>query len=264
MPIFRVIKADYGKLRYRHFRAQVMRTVGLLTLVVVPCAVGVYLLDRSHRSWPYKAFDAAWNAANVISTLGSFTALSHAQKGFILLAMLSLLAVGGYALTTLTGILTSADVLSYRENWRVTRMLEKIDNHIIIVGFQRLGEVLAEELKAKGVTVVVVERDADIAAIASERGYLVVQGSSDEETALQSAQIGTAKGLLLTTEDTARKLATTLMARALNPQLRIVVLAKTSSGRDWLTHAGASDVVLVDRLIAETLIGRLESGTKLA
>ena len=51
-------------------------------------------------------------------------------------------------------------------------------------------------------------------------------------------------------DDLDRKLVLTLIARGLNPKLEIVVTDNTDTGESWLPHAGASQVVLVDDLVA--------------
>lgn len=62
---------------------------------------------------------------------------------------------------------------------------------------------------------------------------------------------------MVTTEDPDRKLAITLMAHTLNPQLKIAVTGQNNPRGALLQRAGASEVVVVEDLIAEALIGRL-------
>ena len=58
-------------------------------------------------------------------------------------------------------------------------------------------------------------------------------------------------------DDLDRKLVLTLIARGLNPKLEIVVTDNTDTGESWLPHAGASQGVLVDDLVASSLVGQL-------
>lgn len=54
-----------------------------------------------------------------------------------------------------------------------------------------------------------------------------------------------------------RALTITLLARTLNPSLRIVVLAADDPRRVVLERAGATAVVIVDDLVARTLIDNM-------
>jgi voltage-gated potassium channel len=264
MTIYRVFESRTGRLRYRMFLRQVGRILVMLLAVQAICAAGLFLLDGSALPDDDKLFNAVWNAANAVTTLGDFTDLSQGQKVFMMVAMFSLITVGGYAITTLTGILTSPDVISFRENRRVARMLADLKDHIIIVGFSRVGQLLAERIVKEGARVVVIDRNTEVAADASNRGYLVVQGAANEEQTLQRAEIGRARALLLTTEDTSHRLSVTVMARAMNPDIYLLTIGLSEPGRDWLEHAGASEVVQVDRVVADSLHERLSRKIKLA
>ena len=51
-----------------------------------------------------------------ISTLGDFTPFTVHQEAFVMVAMFTLLVIGSYSVTALTGILSSDAVMAYREN----------------------------------------------------------------------------------------------------------------------------------------------------
>jgi len=74
---------------------------------------------------------------------------------------------------------------------------------------------------------------------------------------LDRAGIERAKALVVTTEDPDRKLAITLMAHTLKPGLRIVVTGQNDPRGALLQRAGASEVVVVDDLVAAALVERL-------
>ena len=121
-----------------------------------------------------KAFNALWNAANTVTTLGSFTDFDQPQRVFMLVAMFSLMSIGAYAITTLTGLLASDQVMIYRESKAVKHMLDRIKDHLVLVGFTSVGRLVAEKARTAGSTVVVVTDIPDMAAMASAQGFLVV------------------------------------------------------------------------------------------
>jgi len=259
MPIYDVRSAALGRDLIRHWRLRVARTFGLLFVCLVLCAAGLFALDASNRPVRDRAFTAVWNASNLFSTLGDFNGLDDREKAFLIGTMLVFIAVGGYALTSLSGLLTSVPALAYRENRRVQRQLDQLSNHVVVIGFGPLGQLVARKLRDAGDTVIVVDRDAELAALASAQSFHVLQADAGEDDAA-FAQVGgldRARGLVVTTEDQDRKLAITLMAHALNPNIKIAVTGANTRRGALLRKAGASEVVIAEDLIAEALVGRL-------
>ena len=103
-----------------------------------------------------------------------------------------------------------------------------------------------------------IDRDDATAAQASDMGFLVVKGDADiDDGVLRSARIDTASALFVTTADEHRNLTLTLMAHTLNPKLRIVVTGADERLGQMLRRAGASEVVIAERLLADAMLGRL-------
>ena len=53
---------------------------------------------------------------NLVTTLGDFTSLDQRERIFMMATMVFFLIIGGYALSRLTGILSSDAVMALREN----------------------------------------------------------------------------------------------------------------------------------------------------
>lgn len=68
--------------------------------------------------------------------------------------------------------------------------------------------------------------------------------------------------MYVTTEDPDRKLTITLTAHTANPALAICVTGQNDARGALLRRAGASEVVVIDTLIAESVVARLETGPK--
>jgi len=257
MPIYRVI-AGLGTLHSHEWRRRVLRTVGLLFVVLAVCAVGLIALDSSTQLLPAKTFRGLWNALNLVTTLGAFSSLDQREKLFMMATMVAFLIIGGYALSSLTGILSSDAMMALRENRKMQRTLDRLANHVIVIGFGELGRLVADRLLHAGEQVVVIERSDDLAAQASVLGYLVVQGDAGRDDAvLDRSRVEQARALVVTTEDPDRKLSITLMAHSRNPKLKIAVTGSNSSRSALLQHAGATEVVVLDDLIAGALVDRL-------
>lgn len=258
MAIYRVREPLLGPLQLKEWRRRAIRTLGMLLLAVVGCAVGLLVLDPSNEPWTQRGFVALWNAANLVTTLGDFTDLSEGQKTFLVGAMFTFLIAGGYALSQLTGILSSDAVMTHRENRSMAHTLDHLSNHVVVIGFGPLGRLVAERLRNAGEIVVVIDRKDDLAGRASQLGYMVVQGDAgSDDRVLERARIYSAKSLVVTTENADRTLAITLMAHTANPKIKIAVTGRNSQWGTLLQHAGASEVVIADDLVAGALIDRL-------
>lgn len=258
MRVFRVHEARLGAMRIREWRRRAGHIVTLLGLLLVGAVAGLVLLDQSHAPLAEKISTAVWNAANLITTLGDFSAFDGYQKPFMILAMFATLLVGGYAMSRLTGMLSSDDVMIYRENRIMERKLEHLANHVVVVGFQSLGELVAQRLHTAGETVLVLVGDEAQAAHAADRGHFVVAGSPGVfDDVLRHARLEHAKALVVTTSDTNNTLAIALLAHSLNASLPISAPGENPLRKELLQNAGATNVVIADELVANALIGNL-------
>jgi hypothetical protein len=263
MPVYRVVEPRVGRLHWQEWRRRVLHVVGLLLVTLAVCALGLTALDTSDQPLPAKVFRGMWNALNLITTLGDLSDLDEREKVFMMATMVGFLVLGGYAVSNLTGILSSDSLMAYRENRKMEHKLDDLADHVIVIGFGALGRLVAGRLRDAGEQVVVVDRGSDLATQASSLSYLVVQGDAGvDEAALDHAGVQRAKALVVTTEDPDRKLSITLMAHSRNPKLKIAVTGANSPRGALLHHAGASQVVITDDLIANALVEGLSKSAK--
>jgi hypothetical protein len=259
LAIYRFIEPRIGHARLRQWRWGALRVLLLLVLIIVVSAVGLALLDNSESDSQHKLFLGLWNAVNLVSTLGDFSSFDVRQKAFMMGAMLCVMVTGAYAITQLTGLLSSPEVVAYRENRHMERALDKLSGHVVVIGYVGLGKLLANQLRESGQHVVVLDRDDGNAALASESGFMVIKGDAGvDDGVLNSARISVARAMYVTTADPHRNLTLTLMSHTLNPKLRIVVAGSDERWGQMLRRAGASDVIIADRLLADAMLGCLQ------
>jgi voltage-gated potassium channel len=258
MVIYHVEEPHLGAVRTREWHRRAFHTVGLLVLVLGCATTGLALLDRSHDPLSTKVFTAVWNGVNLVTTLGDFSDFDEGQKAFMLMAMFATMLVGAFAVTRLTGILSGDDVMIYRENKAMKRHLDDLSDHVVVVGYRAIGELVAARLRTAGHTVLVLVGNAALANKASEHGYLVVLGEVGLfDEVLKRARLEFARGLVVTPAEADVNLAITLMAHTINPKLWIAVSGENSLRRILLESAGASHIVIADDLVAQALVGQL-------
>jgi voltage-gated potassium channel len=161
--------------------------------------------------------------------------------GLILLGSGTLL----YFASTLTALLVEGDLRGVLQRNRMTRKLDKIQDHIIVCGVGGTGGNIAIELHKTHNEFVAVDNDPDkIERLTQEIGPLLsVIGDASEDHTLEEAGISRAKGLIVSLPDDRDNLYVTLTARALNGKLRIVAKAIEAEAEYKVRRAGADAVV---------------------
>jgi hypothetical protein len=247
-----------GRQRFQAWRTQALRTLAVLTALVFVCAGGLALLDTGAGTLSDKMLEGLWNAVNLLSTLGDFSGFNHAQKRYMIVMVVIAVLIGGVAITNLTGLLSSEDVMIYRENRAMIKALATLSDHVVVVGYDAVGQLVAERLREAGDTVVVVTAVDTFAALASSRKFFTVSGNAGaDDTVLAAARIDCARALIVATNDPNHNLVITLSAHAANPKLAIAVYGDSGARKALLERAGASIVVTADDLIARALVGHL-------
>ncbi len=120
--------------------------------------------------------------------------------------------------------------------------------HAVIAGFGDVGSAAYQEMLASGIPCVVVD----------SRKYDVNQvvGNAEDEHVLKQAKIEDAQFCIVALNNDDVNIFTTLMARNLNPGIRILARANEPASVDKLYRAGADYVALLPMIGGQT-IGRI-------
>ena len=258
MPLYTTVPPSEGRRQLREWRISLLRAASLFLLTLFGCMAGLLVLDDLDKPMPERFFRALWNAANTISTLGDLNTLNRNQEWFMIGAMFTLVTVGGYAISNLTGIISANDVRAYREYRRVERKLASLSGHVIVAGYGAFGRRVANLMRARGQTVVVLEFEEARANAASDAGYVTVLLQAGRDEALGKVRVEMASAMFVLVANPDRRLTLTLIARNLNAKLPILVSDESDTEDSWLPHAGASRVVLVDDLVAQAMVNELD------
>jgi CPA2 family monovalent cation:H+ antiporter-2 len=134
-----------------------------------------------------------------------------------------------------------------------TRLGESSDKpRAIIVGYGPVGKTASTILTDFGIEPVVVDLNVDTVANLLAMGKLAVYGDAAQREILTAAGVANAKYLLLTIPDLQTRTVIVLVARELNPELKIFVRARYMEERAWLEEIGATEVCFEE---AEAAIG---------
>ncbi|MGE0608407.1 MAG: TrkA family potassium uptake protein [Pirellulales bacterium] len=147
--------------------------------------------------------------------------------------------VGGFMQMLIDGELKQA--LGAR---RMTKEIDRLQDHTVICGVGRMGTILARELKSADKPFVVIDTDERRLHNAEEQGYLVVNGDAAEERALEQAGIRRAAVLATVLPNDAANVFVTITAREMNPNLMIIARGENPRTEKKLLGCGANRVVL--------------------
>jgi CPA2 family monovalent cation:H+ antiporter-2 len=114
---------------------------------------------------------------------------------------------------------------------------------IVIIGFGRVGRLVAEMLAVHGRSWLAVDSSADAAAAARREGHPVIFGDASRPEMVDRLRLGHAAALVLTMDDPVLSVRLTRKVRGWCPDLIIVARARDADHAGELYRAGASDAV---------------------
>jgi Trk K+ transport system NAD-binding subunit len=170
------------------------------------------------------AVDAVYFTVTVITTTGFGDINMRDESPALKLYANLLMLLGAAALAVLYALLTDAIVTA-----RLARAgigpARHIHDHVIVCGLGNIGFRIVDALVDMGVPVVAVEHNESVRAIAAlrRRRVPILIGDSRSEEILRNARVGDAACLVAATSDDVANLEAALNARAMRPDLRVVL-----------------------------------------
>lgn len=222
----------------------------LRLLLSVTALLGVFVIGASGYVWiegdqNLSALDAAYMTTITLSTVGfgEVWDLSPAGKLWTIGVITFGIATVSIAFTSLIALMVGGELRSLREERKMTSTIDHLKDHIILCGFGRMGSLALDELKRKGLTVVVVERDARLESAIRETETLFVIGDATDEATLERAGFSQASAIVVGLPSDADNTLITLTARSLRPDIPIIARAEQPATESKLKRAGATKVV---------------------
>ncbi|MES2173093.1 MAG: YbaL family putative K(+) efflux transporter [Pseudomonadota bacterium] len=126
--------------------------------------------------------------------------------------------------------------------------------HIILIGYGRVGKLIALGLTQRDIPFIVIEDDPEKAEEAQEAGLSVVRGNALEDRHLNAAGVTKARRLLIAVPEGFEGGAIHEHARHLNPDLDVVARAHSDAEVDYLQGLGVPHVVMGERELASRML----------
>ncbi|HET8534746.1 MAG TPA: YbaL family putative K(+) efflux transporter [Sphingomicrobium sp.] len=126
--------------------------------------------------------------------------------------------------------------------------------HLIVVGYGRVGKLIAERLRLAGRSFVLIDDQYDLPELAKEPGIETVRGNAASIDILQDAGIADASHLLIAIPEGFEAGGIAEIARKLKPEIRIVARAHSAEEVEHLKQHGADRVIRGEEEIARQMI----------
>lgn len=120
---------------------------------------------------------------------------------------------------------------------------EALVQHVVVVGYGRVGKHLVDVLESLAIPLLVVEGDAEQVDLLNQRKIPTLYGDPGNSEILENAHLNQASALVVTIPDEASALLAVTIARDINPHLPIIARAATEQGVHSLADLGANHVV---------------------
>jgi voltage-gated potassium channel len=143
---------------------------------------------------------------------------------------------------------TAYDFLLKRvwEKWRMRVIQRNLDGHVIVAGYGLSGSEAVGELIRRGTdpqTIVVIDDDPAALRAAECCDVTVMEGNATRNAALDAAQVGRARSIIVAAGRDDTSILIVLTARRLAPDVPISVVIRSEDNEAIAHQAGASTVI---------------------
>lgn len=133
-----------------------------------------------------------------------------------------------------------------------------LTGHRVVVGYGRVGRVVADDLLVRGIPLLVIEDAEDRVRRLRDKSIEAVVGNAADGRVLALAGLERAKALLVAIPDGFEAGQVVEQARRINPALLIVARAHSDEEVEHLLRHGASKVIMGEREIALGMLKMLD------
>lgn len=231
--------------RHFHFIAK-LRLAGFLVLGAMVLGISGYMLIEN-----YTFSEAVYTTIIILSTVGLGVVHTLSEAGRWFTAGLIIIAIGifAYGVTLITSYIMEGELQRYFKYRKVLKMIDKLNDHIIVCGFGRNGRQACEQLWAHHHTFVVIENgEKGLSELREQEDFLFIEGDATKDEILMEAGIQKASALITTLPNDAANVFVVLTARELKPDLKIISRASEDSSENKLRRAGANNVIMPDKI----------------
>ncbi|HDZ90948.1 MAG: potassium channel protein [Deltaproteobacteria bacterium] len=218
----------------------IIRGFILLALIILVGTGGYMLIEG------WSAFEALYMTVITITTVGYGEVRTVSEPGRVFTVFLIFMGMGimAYTLGIVAQMMVGFQLRAIIGRRKLGLKKRSLRNHYIICGYGRIGNIIAHELEANAIPVIVIDNAPEAGESLEREGIPYIVDDATSEDVLREAGIERAKGLVAVVLSDADNLFLTMTARGLNPDLFILARADEKPTERKLLRAGANKVVL--------------------
>lgn len=190
-------------------------------------------------------FDAFYMVLITISSVGfgEIKPLSELGRAMTIVLIISGISLLTYTLGQVATVFVEGELRRILGRRKLEKQIALLQNHYIICGYGRIGQIIVKELQAAGMPLVVIDQDPNSIAMLEEEGVLYLMMDATSDDALKAAGLERARGLVTAVSSDADNVFIALSAKGLRPDIFILARASDAKNERKLLRAGASRVV---------------------
>ena len=195
----------------------------------------------------YSALEALFMTTITLSTVGysETKPLHDAGRIFTIFLILGNFGILTYVIAKVSQFLFDGEFRILYKRLSMENKIAHLSDHVIVCGCGQNGFEAIKELRKSNLQYVVIDKDEPVAS--KEIEFLIHDDATKDE-ALLHAGIKRAKAILITLPSDAENMFVVLTAKELNPSITIISRASKDSSVKKLKAAGASNVIMPDKL----------------
>lgn len=120
---------------------------------------------------------------------------------------------------------------------------QQLSGHVVIIGYGRVGKHLVDVLKSLKFPLLVIEMDVERVDVLNAQNIATLYGDAANSEVITYAHLAAARALVITVPEETASAMIIVAAKALNPDLPVIVRASTEEGVHLMAGLGAEHVV---------------------
>jgi CPA2 family monovalent cation:H+ antiporter-2 len=131
------------------------------------------------------------------------------------------------------------------------------ENHAIVIGFGRVGHVVAEQILRQQHPIVVIEEQSEVIEQLRAMGIKAIYGNASTAEVLTAANAAKAKCMFVAMPNVFEAGQIIDLARAMNPDIEIVTRAHSNAEVDYLKKHKANHIIMGEHEIAKAMLNQV-------
>ena len=249
---------------------KLLSAIGFLILTFVFATIGYKVLIGDKATY----FDCFYMTVITLSTVGYGETIDLTGNIPARIFTIILIFIGMsnliFVLTAITSSLIEGQLNHYLRRKRMKKIIDKINNHLIVCGAGKTGQHIIQELYNTNKPFILIEKDPEIYQTLQNQflDIICINGDATKDDVLESAGIHKAKALAAVLPYDKDNLFLTITAKQLNPKIRVISKIMNLENKRKLIRAGATSIVppqfigalrLVSEMIRPKVVGFLDN-----